>query len=141
MKKAIIISFIAVICLAALFWLAIETNPDFAVRFGLASGPGKPDETANITPAEEAAVGGDLIPMVFIDGVLYCDTGEESTLTARCGTMDGVITSTVNRNEEPSENNQSNFGTGYGYQYGTNGTIEIRIDEKWWVFAILADAV
>ena len=53
MKKAIIISIIAIICFALVFWLAIETNPDFAVRFGLASGPGKPDETANITPTEQ----------------------------------------------------------------------------------------
>jgi hypothetical protein len=33
----------------ALFWITIVTNPDFAVRFGLASGPGKPvDASENI---------------------------------------------------------------------------------------------
>ena len=142
MKKVIIIAFIAIVCCAVVFWMTIETNPEIATSLGFASGPGKPDEIANVTPSgEETVVGGDLIPMVFVDGTLYCDIGEESTITARCGMMDGEITSTVNQNEEPFENDQSNFGTGYGYQYGPNRTIEILIDGKWCVFAIMADAV
>ena len=49
--------------------------------------------------------------------------------------MDGEITSAVDRTEVPSENNQSNFGAGYGYQWGPEeGTLEIRIDGKWLVF-------
>ena len=40
----------------ALFWIAIETNPDFAVRFGLASGPGKPvDASTNIVEIIETS--------------------------------------------------------------------------------------
>ena len=142
MKKAIKITLIAVICFTVLFCLTVVSNPDYAVRFGLASGPGKPVEITNTEPAEqEVAVGGDLVPMVFIDGQLYCDIGEESTITARCGMMDGEITSTVKQSEEPTQDNQSNFGTGYVYQYGPNGTIEILINDKWWVFAVMADAV
>ena len=34
----------------------------------------------------------DRIPMVRIDGKLYYDTGRESIMDARCGTMDGEIT-------------------------------------------------
>ena len=62
MKKAIKIALIAIICLAALFSIAIVTNPDFAVQFGLASGPGKPDAIDNTQPTEqEVVVDGDLI--------------------------------------------------------------------------------
>lgn len=78
----------------------------------------------------------DLIPMVMVNDELYLDTGHESTVEARCGMMDGEITSTVDGTEQPTENNQSNFGSGYGYQYGsTEGTIEIYMNDKWWVFA------
>lgn len=78
----------------------------------------------------------DRIPMVMVNGTLYLDTGKESTVTARCGVMDGEITSQVPGNEEPTVNDQSNFGIGYGYQYGpVEGTIEIFMNDKWWVFA------
>ena len=76
----------------------------------------------------------DKIPMVMVDGSLYYDTGKESAKTGRCGTMDGEITSTVDGAETPTENNQSNFGTGFEYQYGIGNTIEISINEKWIVF-------
>ena len=91
--------------------------------------------------SEEAVVGGDLAPMVMIDGFVYVDIGEESTRTERKDGFDGEITSTVTQNQEPTENDQSNFGTGYGYQYGPNGTIEILMNDKWWVFVVMADAV
>ena len=60
----------------------------------------------------------DLIPMVMVNGILYLDTGHESKIEARCGVMDGEITSQVDGNKQPSVDDQSNFGTGYGYQYG-----------------------
>ena len=78
----------------------------------------------------------DRIPMVMVNGELYLDTGKESTVIARCGMMDGEITSQVPGNEEPTVNDQSNFGIGYGYQYGPiEGTIEINMNGKWWIFA------
>ena len=78
----------------------------------------------------------DRIPMVMVDGVLYLDTGKESTVMGRCGMMDGEITSEVPGYEEPSMDDQSNFGTGYSYQYGSiEGTIEIYMNGKWWIFA------
>lgn len=78
----------------------------------------------------------DRIPMVMVNGTLYLDTGRESTVMARCGMMDGEITSQVPGNVEPTVDDQSNFGTGYGYQYGAiEGTIEINMNGKWWVFA------
>ena len=77
-----------------------------------------------------------MIPMVMIDGKLYLDTGMESSVEARCGVMDGEITSSVDGTKKPTQDGESNFGTGYGYQYGPQeGTIEIFMNEKWWVFA------
>ena len=75
-------------------------------------------------------------PCVMIDGVLYFDTGFESSVTARCGVMDGSIESCVSGSEIPHKNNQSNFGTGMGYQRGVEGTVEINFENgKWIVFA------
>ena len=71
---------------------------------------------------------------VRVNGKLCYDTGRESTISARCGNMDGEITSTVDETEIPTEDNQSNFGSGFGYQYGPDDTIEIYINEKWLVF-------
>lgn len=51
----------------------------------------------------------DRIPAVMVDGVLYESTGYISSAIG-CGNMDGKITSTVEGNEAPSENDQSNFG-------------------------------
>ena len=78
----------------------------------------------------------DLIPMVMVNGTLYFDTGEESQIKERkCGTPDGEITSSVDQTEKPTKDNQSNFGTGYKYQYGTEGNVELYLNGKWWVFA------
>ena len=82
---------------------------------------------------EEAPVD-DRIPMVMVNGKLYYDTGKESTIEGRCGTMDGEITSSVDSTEIPTEDNQSNFGTGFGYQYTGENTIEIYLNNKWIIF-------
>lgn len=79
----------------------------------------------------------DLIPMVMIDGKLYLHTGANNTELRKCDTFDGEITSSVSGSERPTENNQSNFGTGFGYQYGKiDGTVEILMDDKWCIFAV-----
>ena len=44
----------------------------------------------------------------MVDGKLYYDTGKESTISGRCGVMDGEITSTVDGSEIPTKDNQSN---------------------------------
>ena len=41
---------------------------------------------------------------------------------------------TVDGSEIPTKDNQSNFGTGFEYQYGADNTIEIFMNEKWIVF-------
>ena len=83
---------------------------------------------------EEADAMYDRIPVVRVNGKLYYDTGRESTISGRCGNMDGEITSTVDETEIPTKDNQSNFGSGFGYQYGADDTIEIYMNETWFVF-------
>ncbi len=78
----------------------------------------------------------DRIPMVMIDGTLYLDTGSDSAADGRCGVMDGEITSTVEGSELPQEDDQSNFGVGYAYQYGAQeGTVELDLNGSWRIFA------
>lgn len=72
---------------------------------------------------------------VCIDGVLYYDTGAVSDMEYRCGTPDGVISDTTAADELPTEDGQSNFGTGYGYQFAADGTVEVEIDGEYVIFA------
>ena len=80
------------------------------------------DETSHSTP--------DYPAMIMVENLLYFDSGEIS-MELRCGMMDGSISSVTEG--VPTQNNQSNFGTGYGYQYGM-GTIEVYIDDEWHIF-------
>ena len=97
--------------------------------------PARITEVFSIRVVKEAETW-DLIPMVMVNGTLYLDTGHESKIEARCGVMDGEITSRVDGSKQPTVDDQSNFGTGYGYQYGaTEETIELFMNGKWWIFA------
>ena len=88
---------------------------------------------------EEASAMWDRIPMVRVNGKLYYDTGREG-VDSDCGNMDGEITSTVDGSEIPMEDNQSNSGSGFGYQYGADDTIEVYMNEKWFVFEYRGEA-
>ena len=70
-------------------------------------------------------------PMVRVGGELYLDTGKESDIGARCGMMDGEITSSVDGTEIPTQDDQSNFGVGFGYQYVDENSIDLLLDNKW----------
>lgn len=72
-------------------------------------------------------------PCVMIDGILYKDTGYISSM-AGCGTMDGEIVSAVPETELPSENEQSNFGSGYPYQRSSEGQVIVMIDDQRVIF-------
>jgi len=76
----------------------------------------------------------DLIPMVMVKGKLYVDTGRESDIEARCGVMDGKITSTVEAFEKPTQDDQSNFGLGYEYQFVDENSIDVFMNGKWFRF-------
>ena len=78
--------------------------------------------------------------MLMVDGVLYEDAGCEDTTEGRCGNMDGEITSSVESWQQPEEDGQSNFGSGFGYQIGMEpDTLEILQDGHWLVFRAVAD--
>lgn len=77
----------------------------------------------------------DLIPMVMVDGTLYLDTGKSNGDLLTSDIIDGEITSEVDGNEEPTQNDQSNFGTGYYYRYGEEGTVDVLMNGKWWIYA------
>ena len=73
--------------------------------------------------------------MLMVDGVLYEDAGCEDTTEGRCGNMDGEITSSVESWQQPEEDGQSNFGSGFGYQIGMEpDTLEVLQDGHWLVF-------
>ncbi len=76
----------------------------------------------------------DLPPMVMADGVLYLDTGEKSTQAHTCAAMLRQISSTVESSQRPAVDGQSNFGTGYDYEPGADGTMDVEIGGSWWVF-------
>lgn len=75
----------------------------------------------------------DYIPSVQVDGIVYKDTGYVSSALG-CGNMDGEITSSVDGSEMPSEDNQSNFGTGYEYQLGYEGIVLVQMNGQMEIF-------
>lgn len=83
----------------------------------------EPDDVSNITYP----------PMVMVDGKLYKDTGFVNS-AVNCGTCDGKIKSSVKGSEKPTKNDESNFGKGYGYQTGSEYTINVKIDDDWVIF-------
>ena len=101
---------------------------------GPAAAPSSSPAASVSTSSQETPPSDPLPRMVMVDGVLYQDTGRESPLTARCGTMDGEITSQVEAGQQPEEDGQSNFGTGFGYQFTGEGVVELFLEDKWMVF-------
>lgn len=82
----------------------------------------------------------DIPAAVMVNGILYFDTRAIS-VGIRCGMMDGTIAASCPENELPTEDNQSNFGTGYGYQYTADTTIEVLMaDGHWHIFAPAEEA-
>lgn len=72
-------------------------------------------------------------PMVKVDGTTYTDTGYENAMVT-CGTADGEIKTSVDGKSMPENNDESNFGTGYGYQVWENGYINVEIEGRWILF-------
>lgn len=70
---------------------------------------------------------------VKVSGVVYKDTGYLNGMVT-CGTADGEIKTAVSENEMPTNDDESNFGTGYGYQVWEEGYINVQIDKKWILF-------
>lgn len=88
------------------------------------------DDSGNTVSEKEV----ELCMAVNVGGTVYYDTGVNST-RLRCGMMDGEITSSCDMEKVPEEDNQGNFGEGFGYQYGIEGTIEVKMENGWRIFA------
>ncbi len=73
--------------------------------------------------------------MVKVNGTLYYDTGKLSMVEGRCGMADGYIHTTVFPNETPIRENESNFGSQYGFQYESENTIAVILPTGWTVFS------
>lgn len=80
----------------------------------------------------------DFVEMIKVKDRVYIST-DTAVDILRCGVMDGKIESTVENGVLPEENNQSNFGTGYGYQFRSEDIVDVYIDGKWVMF-VPADA-
>lgn len=76
--------------------------------------------------------------VVMINGQLYYNTGKTNNIP-RCGVMDGEILESVDENVIPTKDNQSNFGTGYSYQLGEENTIDVLINDNWYIFNIFEE--
>ena len=72
-------------------------------------------------------------PMVKVAGVIYVDTGYENAM-ATCATVDGEIKTAMDGREMPVRDDQSNFGTGYGYQFWEKGYLNVRLNNRWILF-------
>lgn len=73
--------------------------------------------------------------LIMVNNILYYNTKQKSTVTRKCGTLDGEIMSIIDNGKIPIENNQSNFGEKYGYQFGANeNQIEVNMNNTWIIF-------
>lgn len=75
----------------------------------------------------------DFVEMIKVKDQVYIST-DVVVDVLRCGVMDGEIDSTVDPGVLPEKNNQSNFGTGYGYQIRSANIVDVYIDGEWIMF-------
>lgn len=130
--KKILFTGAAILLVAAIGFLIpnSKTNPETAIPHIEETLPDQAE-----TGSQSSAELSDLCPAVMVNGILYFDTGMKDD-GPRCGMLDGTIAASCPGHEFPTEDNQSNFGSGYGYQYGRAGIVEIRMDDgSWYVFA------
>lgn len=88
-------------------------------------GTGETEDGAERSPAAETAGEEEFVRMIMVNSGLYVYSGEFADDELRCGMMDGAISSEVPGDRIPTQNDQSNFGTGYGYQYGGENEIQV----------------
>lgn len=76
-------------------------------------------------------------PIVQVNGKIYQKTDELATVT--CGVADGRILYAEAADKGLTEDNTSNFGEGYPYQYSDEGHLSVNIDGTWYVFEYVPD--
>jgi hypothetical protein len=75
----------------------------------------------------------EFVKMLKVKDQVYMST-DTVVNVLRCGVMDGEIDSTVANGVIPEQNNQSNFGTGFGYQIISADVVDVYIDGEWIMF-------
>lgn len=131
MKKVGVITLAIVICLVALFWITIETNPEIATRLGYASGPGKPVE---VTPDAPNA----MVPSIMYEGSLYRTTGKTIPAEVDESAILGEINSVVPLSQLPTKDGEANFGQiGDPYAITSDGLLVI-MNHEWVIFELSA---
>ncbi len=95
-----------------------------------------PTDSGSTSTSEESGTE-DIPYMVTVDGHTYMSMDYVNSFL-KCGTPDGKITESVDRNQIPEKDNQSNFGTGYEYQFWDESHINVKIDDKWIFFQNIA---
>ncbi len=98
---------------------------------------GGSDGPTTIFVGEEATAQG--VKMIKVQGELYYDTGLDSSLVPRCGTLDGGLEMKGMEFEIPLHDGESNFETS-GYQSVTGITKEVPMDGKWRIFKKLPES-
>ena len=99
----------------------------------------KADTKEELAAFERGEVEGayDRIPCVMVNGRLYLDTGMDASgmiPPTPDSSFDGAITSEVDGSELPTRNDQSNFGTGFGYKTIDDSNIAIYMNQNWCLF-------
>ena len=75
----------------------------------------------------------DFVEMIKVRDLVYIST-DTAVNILRCGVMDGEINSTVDPGVLPEKNDQSNFGTGFGYQIRSADIVDVYINGEWIMF-------
>ena len=124
----------------------IKLEPELVVEEVTEKGESESSEMEKAPDAEgqgmaEGNAGGSVcqfVKMIKVKDQVYISTDVVVDIL-RCGVMDGKIESTVENGVLPEENNQSNFGIGFGYQFRSEDVVDVNIDGKWVMF-VPADA-
>lgn len=78
------------------------------------------------------------VKMFMADGHLWYDTGEDSKMTPRCGTLDGNIADICGEYELPKKDGCANFEVKdknyFGWQNASEDTKEVPLDGGWRIF-------
>ena len=75
----------------------------------------------------------DFLKMIKVRDQVYISTNTSVNIL-RCGVMDGEIDSMVAPGVLPEKNNQSNFGTGFGYQIRSADIVDVYMNGEWIMF-------
>lgn len=114
--------------LAVVLCVLLLTGCSESTSIGIIGGA---DGPTSIFVGEEVTAQG--VKLIRADGDLYYDTGVDSSLIPRCGTLDGALKANGMEFEVPQKDGESNFETS-GYQSVTGMTKEVPMDGRWRIF-------